>query len=179
QPRLTALPGIQSVGLVSILPLAPKSISFIHFTRPDQPPAKREETPSANYRVVSPDYFRTMGIPLLSGRYFTEEDNGDRAPFAIVSTVLANKYFPDRSPIGQRLIIEDTDVEPRPVEIVGVVGPVKQGSLETAAKADVYLPLQQVPKEAVPWLRHSTYWILKTSPAAPAIAQSMRAEIRS
>ena len=58
-----------------------------------------------------------MGIPLLSGRYFTEEDNGDRPPLAIVSAVLAAKYFPDRSPIGQRLMIDDTDAEPRAVEI--------------------------------------------------------------
>jgi predicted permease len=178
QPRLTALPGIQSVGLVSILPLAPKSISFIHFTRPDQPPAKREETPSANYRVVSPHYFRAMGIPLLSGRYFTEEDDGNRPPIVMVSAVLANKYFPDRSPLGQRLVIDDTDGDPRPVEIVGVVGPVKQSNLETPAKADLYLPLRQVPKDGVPWLRNSTYWVLKTSPGAPVIEPLLRAEIR-
>jgi predicted permease len=178
QPRLTALPGIQSVGLVSILPLAPKSISFIHFTRPDQPPAKREETPSANYRAVSPDYFRAMGIPLLSGRYFTEEDDGNRPPIVMVSAVLANKYFPDRSPLGQRLVIDDTDGDPRPVEIVGVVGPVKQSNLETPAKADLYLPLRQIPKDGVPWLRNSTYWVLKTSPGVPVIEPLLRAEIR-
>ena len=178
QPRLTALPGIQSVGLVSILPLAPKSISFIHFTRPDQPPAKREETPSANYRVVSPDYFRAMGIPLLSGRYFTEEEDGNRPPIVLVSAVLADKYFPDRSPLGERLLIDDTDGDPRPVEIVGVVGPVKQSNLETPAKADLYLPLRQVPKDGVQWLRNSTYWVLKTSPRAPVIGTLLRAEIR-
>src|SRR5439155_13961404 len=93
QPRLAALPATKSVALVSILPLAPKSISFIHFTRPDRPPAKPEDTPSTNYRIVSPDYFRAMGIPLLDGRYFTEGDDGKRPPVAIVSTVLANNHF--------------------------------------------------------------------------------------
>lgn len=176
QPRLAALPGTQSVGLVSILPLAPKSTSTIPFTRPDRPPAKREDTPSANYRIVSPDYFRAMNIPLLSGRYFTEEDNGDRPPAAIISAVLAAKYFPDRSPIGERLVIDDTDTEARPVEIVGVVGAVKQTNLETAAKPDIYLPLRQVPKDGISWLRFSTYWVVKTS--APGIEQSVRAEIR-
>jgi predicted permease len=178
QPRLFALPSIQGVGLVSLLPLAPKSQSTIPFTRPDRPPAKREDTPSANYRIVSPDYFRTMGISLLSGRYFTEEDNGERPPLAIVSAVLATKYFPDRSPIGQRLMIDDTDTEPRAVEIVGVVGPVKQSNLETPAKSDIYLPLRQVPKDGVPWMRYSTYWIVKTSSAAPGLQQLVRAEIR-
>jgi putative ABC transport system permease protein len=179
QPRLAALPGTQRVGLVSILPLAPKSISFIHFTRPDRPPAKPEDAPSTNYRIVSADYFRAMGIPLLSGRYFTEEDDGDRPPVALISSVLAKNHFPDRSPIGQRLVIDDVDGDPRPVEIVGVVGPVKQSSLEIPAKADIYLPLRQVPKDGVPWLRNSTYWVLKTSAGAPAIEPLVRAEIRS
>src|SRR3954451_2917156 len=127
---------MQSVGLVSILPLAPKSTSTIPFTRPDRPPAKREDTPSANYRIVTPDYFRAMSIPLLSGRYFTEEDTGERPPSAIISSVLAAKHFQDRSALGQRLVIDDTDTEAREVEIVGVVGPVKQATLETPAKAD-------------------------------------------
>ena len=179
QPRLAALPGIQSVGLVSILPLAPKSTSTIPFTRPDRPPAKREDTPSANYRVVSPDYFRAMSIPLLSGRYFTEQDDGERPPAAIVSAVLAAKYFPDRSPIGERLMLDDTDTEPRSVEIVGVVGPVKQTNLETPAKPDIYLPLRQVPKDGLSWLRFSTYWVLKASSATSGLDQSVRAEIRA
>ena len=179
QPRLAALPGTQSVGLVSILPLAPKSISFIHFTRPDRPPTKPEDAPSTNYRIVTPDYFRAMGIPLLSGRSLTEEDDGNRPPVVMISAVLAKNHFPDRSPVGQRLVIDDVDGNPRPVEIVGVVGPVKQANLETPAKADIYLPLRQVPKDGVPWLRNSTYWVVKVSPGASAIEALVRAEIRN
>ena len=164
QPRLAALPGIQDAGLVSILPLAPKSISFIHFTRPERPPSKPENTPSTNYRIVTPDYFRAMGIPLLEGRHFTEEDNGDRLPVAIVSSVLAKNHFPDRSPIGQRVMIDDNDAQPRPVEIVGVVGPVKQANLETPAQPDMYLPLRQVHKDGVPFLRNSIYCVAKANP---------------
>ncbi len=179
QPRLAAIPGQQNVGLISILPLAPKSQSTIPFTRPDRPPAKRDDTPSANYRIVSPDYFRAMGIPLLSGRFFTEEDDESRSSVAIISAVLADKYFPDRSPIGQQLKIDDTDAEPRTVEIAGVVGPVKQGTLEMPAKADIYLPLRQVPKEGVPWLRYNTYWVLKMSSPGSGIEHLVRAEIRN
>jgi predicted permease len=178
QPRLAALPGIQSVGLVSILPLAPKSISFIHFTRPDQPPSKPENTPSTNYRIVSPDYFRAMGIPLLAGRYFSDEDDGDHPPVALVSNVLAKNHFADKSPIGQRVMIDDNDIGPRPVEIVGIVGAVKQTTLETPARPDLYLPLRQSHKDGVPFLRNSTYWVLKTSPNAPAIESQLRGEIR-
>src|SRR5262249_15401274 len=143
QSRLTQMPGAKNVALVSILPLAPKSISFIHFRRPDAASAKPEDLPATNYRIVSPDYFRAMGIPLLNGRYFTEADDGDRPLVAIVSSVLAKNHFPDRSPIGQRLLVDDIDGDPRPVEIVGIVGPVKQTNLETPPRSDIYLPLRQ------------------------------------
>lgn len=159
--RLSAFPGIQNSGLVSILPLAPKSLAFVHFTRPDQPPAKPEDRPSTNYRMVTPDYFRAMGIPLLAGRYFTEEDNGDRPPVAIVSSVLVKNHFADRSPLGQRVMVDDNDAAPRAIEIVGVVGPVKQTNLETPARPDMYVPLRQVHKDGVVWLRNSNYCVAK------------------
>jgi predicted permease len=182
EPRLAALPGIQNAALVSILPLAPKSISFIHFTRPDRPPSKPENMPSTNYRIVTSDYFRVMGIPLLAGRHFTEEDNGGHPPVAIVSSVLAKNHFPDRSPIGQQVMIDDNDAQPRPVEIVGVVGPVKQGNLETPAQPDMYLPLRQVHKDGVPWLRNSIYCVAKTNPKVGGDAYNvgqLRATIRN
>jgi hypothetical protein len=121
-----------------------------------------------------------MGIPLLNGRYFTDEDDDNRSPVVLISSVLAGKHFPDRSPIGQQILIDDNDAAPRPVEIVGVVGPVKQTTLEVPATADVYLPLRQVPKDGVPWLRNSTYWILKSSTPSSlaALAPLIRAEIR-
>jgi len=181
QPRLSALPGIQNSGLVSILPLAPKSVSFIHFTRPDRPPAKPEDTPSTNYRMITPDYFRAMGIPLLAGRYFTEEDNGDRPLVAIVSSVLAKNHFPDRSPIGQRVMVDDNDAEPRAIEIVGVVGSVKQTNLETPARPDMYVPLRQVHKDGVPWLRNSIYCVAKINGEvgrASYSASQLRAALR-
>ena len=179
QSRADSIVGIKSSAMVSILPLAPKSISFIHFTRPDRPPAKPEDTPSTNYRIVTPDYFRAMATPLLDGRYFTEADNGERSPVAIISTVLAKNYFPDHSPIGQRVLIDDTDGEPRPVEIVGIVGPVKQTNLETPANADIYLPLRQMPKDGVPWLRNSMYWVVKLSPGKAGIEPVLLDVIRN
>jgi predicted permease len=173
EQRLAALPGIQNAGLVSILPLAPKSVSYVPFVRPDHPPAKLGDRPNTNYRMVTPDYFRAIGIPLLAGRYFTEEDTGDRPPVVIISSVLAKNHFPDRSPIGQRLMIDDNDAGPRPVEIVGVVGPVKQANLETPARPDTYLPLRQVIKEGVPWLRNTMYCVVKTNPEVGGVAYNV------
>ncbi|HJT46182.1 MAG TPA: ABC transporter permease [Chthoniobacterales bacterium] len=179
QSRAGALPAIKHSALVSILPLAPKSISFIHFSRPDKPPPRPEDMPSTNYRVVTPDYFAAMGIPLREGRLFTDADDGDRVPVVIVSSVLAKNHFPDRSPIGQRLLIDDTDGPPRPVEIVGIVGPVRQTNLETEAKADVYLPLRQIPREGVAILRNSTYWVVRTHPGLSGIAAQLSDAMRN
>ena len=176
--RASAINGIKSDALISILPLAPKSISFVHFTRPDRPPARPEDTPSTNYRIVTPDFFRTMGISLLDGRNFTESDDAEHPPVAIVSSIVAKNHFPDRSPIGQRILVDDNDGDPRPVEIVGIVGPVKQTNLETPAKADLYLPLRQMPKDGVPWLRNSAYWVVKTSGGTAGLERLLRDTIQ-
>jgi putative ABC transport system permease protein len=177
--RASAINGIKSDALISILPLAPKSISFVPFTRPDRPPAKPEDTPLTNYRIVTPDYFRSMGIPLIDGRNFTESDDAEHPPVAIVSTILAKNHFLDRSPIGQRILLDDTDGDPRQIEIVGIVGPVKQTNLETPAKADIYLPLRQMPKDGVPWLRNSAYWVVKTSGGATGLERLLRDTIQN
>jgi putative ABC transport system permease protein len=178
--RASAITGIRSDAFISILPLAPKSISFVPFTRPDRPPARPEDTPMTNYRITTPDYFRTMGIPLLDGRNFTESDDAEHPPVAIVSTVLAKNHFPDRSPVGERILVDDTDNgQPRTVQIIGIVGPVKQTNLETPAKADIYLPLRQMPRDGVPWLRNSAYWVVKTSGAAAGLERPLRDTIQN
>jgi predicted permease len=177
--RASTINGIKTDALVSILPLAPKSISFVPFTRPDRPPARLEDKPTTNYRIVTPDYFRTMGIPLLDGRNFTESDDAEHPSVAIVSTIVVKNHFPDRSPIGQRILVDDTDGDPRQIGIIGVVGPVKQTNLETPAKADIYLPLRQMPKDGVPWLRNSAYWVLKTSGGATGLERLLRDTIQN
>lgn len=177
--RASAINGIKRDALISILPLAPKSISFVHFTRPDRPPARPEDTPSTNYRIVTPEYFRTMSIPLLDGRNFDESDDAEHPLVAIVSAILAKNHFADRSPIGQQIVVDDTDGSPRQIEIVGIVGPVKQTNLETPAKADIYLPLRQMAKDGVPFLRNSAYWVVKTSSGAIGLDRVLRDTIQS
>jgi putative ABC transport system permease protein len=115
-----------------------------------------------------------MGIPLLDGRNFTESDDAEHPPVAIISANLARDHFSDRSPIGQRILVDDTDTNPRQIEIVGIVGAVKQTNLETPAKADIYLPLRQMAKDGVPWLRNSAYWVIKTSGGAAGLERASR-----
>lgn len=177
--RASAINGIKSDALISILPLAPKSIAFVHFTRPDRPLARPEDRPSTNYRIVTPEYFHTMGIALLEGRNFTESDDAEHPLVAMVSAILAKDHFSDRSPIGQRIVVDDTDRNPRQIEIVGIVGSVKQTNLETPAKADIYLPLGQMAKDGIPFLRNSAYWVIKTSGGAVGLERVLRDTIQS
>jgi predicted permease len=177
-PRLAALPGVENVALASLLPLNPGH-SSIPFTVADRPTASGDEKWTANYRVVTPDYFQAMRIPLRNGRNFTDEDRDDRPSVALISAPLAQKFFADRSPIGQRLVIDDTDAAPRPVEIVGVVGEVRQEKLEVPATFDVYLPLRQVPNDNISFMRTYSYWVLRTSVTPTALENSVRNEIRA
>jgi predicted permease len=177
-PRLAIIPGVKSAGLVSLLPLG-GGHSSINFTVPDRPPSKRENTPRANYRIVTPGYISTMHIPLLSGRDFTEQDDANRNAVAIISAPLARKLFSDRSPLGQRLRIDDSDGDPRPVQIVGVVGDVKQEKLEVQPTFDIYLPWRQVIPEAVQWLRSTSFLIFRSSMTPISLETAVRKEIRN
>ena len=176
-PNLAALPGVEAVGFVSLLPMNPGH-STIPFTVADRPPVSGDEKLSAHYRVITPGYLAAMRISLQSGRNFTEEDAVDRPAVAIVSAPLAQKFFSDRSPVGQRLLLDDTDGPPRPVEIVGVAGAVKQEKLDAPASFDIYLPLRQTPNDNISFLRTYSYWVVRTSMAPVALDASVRQEVR-
>jgi putative ABC transport system permease protein len=96
-----------------------------------------------DYRSVSPDYFRTLGIRLLKGRYLTERDKADRPPVAVINESLARRYWPDgENPIGQRLRFGGN----RAWEIVGIVGDVKHSGLDKQATPAVFLSYLQTPE---------------------------------
>ncbi len=124
--RVTAMPGVESAGMISIIP--PFGVGSISFSILGQP-APSGKRPSGGLNEVSPSYFRTMKIPLKRGRYLEESDT-QSAPWAvIISETLANRYFPNEDPIGQQILLRwepDQINEDRPRQIVGVVGEVKQ-----------------------------------------------------
>jgi predicted permease len=125
--RTAALPGVESVGMISVIPpLGAGNKSFSILGHPAPSPGDR---PMGYFNEVSPGYFRAMRIPLRKGRYFDERD-APSAPWAvIISETFASRYFPNEDPIGQQILLryepEQVD-EDRPRQIVGVVGEVKQ-----------------------------------------------------
>ncbi|HKO05888.1 MAG TPA: ABC transporter permease [Candidatus Acidoferrales bacterium] len=142
-PKLNALPGVVSASAVVPLPFSDDSIgtSFDIEGRP----VPKSEQPGTQFRCVGLDYFRTMHIPLISGRTFTASDTRGSAPVIIINQTLAKRFFPNENPIGKRIQpgISDTgDTVMR--EIVGVVGDVRHRRLWRAPDPETYAPYDQV-----------------------------------
>jgi len=147
--RLDALPQVSDAGAVSSLPLsgAVESGGFIVEGRPIPPAGNR---PSADYEVVSGDYFGAMGIRLIEGRTFDSRDRSDASGVVIVSRELARRHFPGASPLGQRLRTGfDFTNGQTPREIIGVVDDVKQTSLDADVAPAAYVPITQMPYPAM------------------------------
>lgn len=136
--RIQHLPGVESVGMNYALPFSGIDPSN-GFAIEGRPPLQPGESQSANLGLVNPDYFKTLGIPLLRGRTFRESDTA-RAPLvAIIDERLAQQYFGREEPLGQRISIASDKL----LTIVGIVGAVKQDAFEERARPYVYLPFQQ------------------------------------
>ena len=139
--RIRAVPGVESAATIDDLPLEGGSNQPVAISgRPVQP---MSEQPEVSVRVVSPDYFQTMKIPLLAGRDFTWGDKPDAAAVVIISKSMANQFWPHDNPIGQHLKL--TFYPDRERTVVGVVGDVKQNGLDTTSGiATLYWPAAQV-----------------------------------
>jgi len=139
EERVSHLPGVRSEGVVSTLPLTGTvgwgSINVEGYT----PPLGQEL--QVDIRTASTDYFQTMGIPLIEGRFFSENDTGEMPLVVIVDEKFAQRFWPNDNPIGKHLWFDPK----RPFTIVGVVGVVKQYGLETDGKVATYFSQQQEP----------------------------------
>ena len=176
--RLTTLPGVEAAGAVSIVPLS-SVIGRVPFSIEGRPPLSPDEIPLAEFRVSTPGYRRVMQIPLMQGRDFSDQDNAQAPAVAIVNQALAAKFFPNEDPVGARLLIDDNDVGPRPVEVVGVIGDVKQSALESQPTYDIYISLHQAHKDVFPWLRNNQFWVMRTSGDPLGLTEAFRRELRS
>jgi putative ABC transport system permease protein len=140
--RVGELPGIESAGMITFLPLSFSGMNFSFSVEGRAQPSDMK-LPFALYRVVSPEYFRTMGIPLQRGRFFDSHDSADSQPVILISQRLAEQYWPGEDPTGKRLKIGPLD-SPNPwLTVVGVVGNVRQAGLYGDPRMDLYAPYAQ------------------------------------
>ena len=138
--RVQSLPGVRGAALIDITPLkGGNTTSFAVDGRPEPAPGQK---PEANTRDISSSYFHVMEIPLLRGRFFTDQDRSDSPPVLIINNTLAQKLFPDEEAVGKRLIFSFS-TPPVFAEIVGVVGDEKLGSLDQRTTPVLYSPSLQ------------------------------------
>ncbi len=139
EARLRATAGMESVGAVSALPLNPVGTDYdLPVIVEGRPRARPGEELQADFRVVTVSYFRTMHIPLIGGREFTEFDGPGTTPVAIINDTLARQVFGVANPIGQRLVLYG-----RPREIVGIVGSVRHHGFTRDPRPEMVLPYRQ------------------------------------
>jgi putative ABC transport system permease protein len=141
--RVSSLPGVSSAAAAWWIPLSGSEIGFNCDIQ--ERPAPSGQQPVVQFNVVTPDYFKTMRVPLLRGRALTDRDDGAASPVAIVTESFAKQFFPGEDPIGKR-ITPNGSAEPGkpPVrEIVGVVADMHLISLRQAPKPQIYVPHQQ------------------------------------
>jgi len=140
--RLSRLPGVRSVTMNSFPPFtglgAATGVRLL-----SQPPRSLKDLPVAEVRVVGPNYFSTMGIPLRAGRAFNEEELAQARHVAMINQAFADKYLSGVNPLGQKAIIymkSNDESEKTPSEIIGVAGDVRQMGLGTPSEPTVYWP---------------------------------------
>jgi putative ABC transport system permease protein len=166
--HIAALPGVQSVSVETCLPLINNCMMEVRFDR-EGSARDAADQPSALYAAVSGQYFETLRIRLIRGRFFTERDNENAPPVAMVSEALAARYFPNEDPLGKRIVVSRpvrfTGEETVRPEIIGVVANVKS-DLAADPKPMIYVPHSQNPYSRGVWFAART----AENPAALASA---------
>jgi predicted permease len=178
EARVLALPGVTSMGAANQVPLN-GALASADYKVADRPPVAENQLPTAQYRMVTPAFFETMGIPLLAGRAFGDEDGEGKALVAVVNQALVRRSFPDRDPVGQHLLVEDTSTGFRSMEIVGVVGDVKHTSLETPADPHLYVPYHQAHRDLLVWLALNQFLVVRSAGDPLALADGVRRQVQA
>jgi len=142
--RLGALPGVTAVAATTVLPMSDVGIDFYrpYWRGGEADPGG--QAPKAGIRMVTPEYFQTMGIPVRAGRPFTASDRADAPAVVMVNEELARQVWPAESPVGRRLVI-DYKGGKYPYEVVGVAGDTRYYGLKSRPQPEIFIPHAQNP----------------------------------
>lgn len=159
--RVQSTPGIEVTALDSLLPLTGDNQSIAYWTTAET--AAPKDAPYAVAYSPTRDYLRLMKIPLLRGRFFTEQDKLGSQPVIVIDEVLAKRVFPDKDPVGQQLSMQLMGR----VRIIGVVGSIKHQSLDEDAygqrRPAIYVPFLQLPDAFMPMTQNGMNLLVRTA----------------
>ena len=139
--RIGELPGVRSAAAVSALPMYPVGIDFaLPFTIEGKPAPTNGQEPRADIRMATPDYFETMKMPLIRGRFIDDRDRAGLPGAMVINETMARRYFTGEDPIGR--VVRNPHGK---AEVVGIVGDVKHYGLDSAPRAELFMPAWQQP----------------------------------
>jgi putative ABC transport system permease protein len=165
--RVTILPGVESAGVTSALPLTgAENLALV--TVEGQPRPEPGHEVISDYRVVTPGYFRVMGIPTLDGELLPEHTRADGTRLAVVNETMANTCWPGMSPLGRRIKLAPYDQDAPWYTVIGVVGDTRHTSLETVPRAQVYVHHRHDPYDQMTLVMRTAGPPLAMAPAARA-----------
>jgi putative ABC transport system permease protein len=164
--RLAATPSVRSASAVQSLPIRGSYVLSVVIK--GKPTPKPGEEPSANYRAVTPDYFATLGIPVLRGKAFTRQDSATSAKVAMVDEAFVRKHYPGEDALGRRIDIGNGTDD---AEIIGIVGSVNYTGLDALPTPTMYMPVTQD--------GFSTMWVMARTDGDPnALQPTVRQVVR-
>src|SRR5215471_15763061 len=167
--KIKAVPGIEYAGAINNLPLGGYDTNgTLYITNRPDPKAY------GGFRVVSPDYYRAMGIALIAGRFFTEQDSTVAPGVAIIAQGEAKLYWPSEDPLGKQIKFVGMDNKDILMTVVGIVGDVKHKGLDSSSYPEVYMPIPQRANRA----RYMTM-VIKTKGDPATFAPTIRSVVQS
>jgi len=181
--RLSAMSGVEAAGLISSLPLSGTNADTA-FLIAGMPVPEPRERPHTHYRTISPDYFRAMGVKLIEGRSFTDQDHAQAPRVAIINETMARRFWPGQSALGKRVALDleaykyfrdrppELDLASGLREIVGIVHDVKHEGLEAGPQPEMYTPDRQGPEREM-------NLVIRASANPASIAAAMRSTVQS
>jgi putative ABC transport system permease protein len=169
--RVATLPGVEAAGGTSGLPLSGSGQWSGSFFIQGHTVQKGEPSPHADQRIITPDYFRAMRIPLLRGRYLSDSDGASAPAVVVIDDVLAKTFWPKDDPLGKKITQGDAQKGPW-ITVVGVVANVKHRALDIAPKGVVYWPHTQ--SDAV----NKMTLVVLTKSEPTSLAASVRGEVQ-
>jgi putative ABC transport system permease protein len=167
--RLGALPGVRAAAAVSTLPMSGNN-SWTFVTPEGRAPAPPGQEPRVGRLVVSPDYFRAMGIPILQGRAFASSDNESVGRVAVVNQEMARRDWPGQDAIGKRFVRGRPGPDSPWIEVVGIAGDVRHRGRSAPVRPEMFFPLAQAPEASVTL-------VLQAPSDPPGLAAAARREI--
>jgi len=170
--RLHAQPGLQDSALAAPLPMDRQGQANFSFSIVGNAPLPPGKSPTADYATVSPGYFRTMGIPLLRGRFFSDQDSPSSPKVAVISEALARRYFPNQDPLGRQMTFGFPPNSNVSREVVGIVGDVRDAALSRKPGPMMYVPFAQAPL-------YGGEVVVRSPLSASSIAAGIREAVRS